>query len=32
MLPSKGDVNNVYAFQKKAILDGRVIGGGGSGG
>jgi hypothetical protein len=29
---SVGDVNNVYAFQKKAILDVRVIGGGGGGG
>ena len=28
---SVGDVNNVYAFQKKAILDVRVIGGGGGG-
>jgi hypothetical protein len=26
---SVGDVNNVYAFQKKAILDVRIIGGGG---
>jgi hypothetical protein len=26
---SVGDVNNVYAFQEKAILDVRVIGGGG---
>ena len=29
---SVGDVNNVYAFQKKAILYVRVIGGGGGGG
>jgi hypothetical protein len=29
---SVGDVNNVYAFQKKAILDVKVIGGGGVGG
>ena len=29
---SVGDVNNVYAFQKNAILDVRVIGGGGGGG
>jgi hypothetical protein len=28
---SVGNVNNVYAFQKKAILDVRVIGGGGGG-
>jgi hypothetical protein len=26
---SVGDVNNVYAFQKKTILDVRVISGGG---
>jgi hypothetical protein len=28
---SVGDVDNVYAFQKKAILDVRVIGDGGGG-
>jgi hypothetical protein len=27
---SVGDVNNVYAFQKKAILDVRIICGGGA--
>jgi hypothetical protein len=29
---SGGDVNNVYAFQKKAVLVVRIIGDGGGGG
>jgi hypothetical protein len=29
---SVGDVNNVYGFKKKAVLVGRIIGGGSGGG
>jgi hypothetical protein len=29
---SVGDVNNVYAFKKKTVLVGRIIGGGTGGG